>query len=164
MTMFNKCFVLVLMLGCFLNSEAQTIKEFFEFGEGRKIPYSRILGGKRSVVKFYVIFTESPEYAKAVKECKQKWDYKVFFTLTIPEDLDTWQEREELFLAFASWVIGTTKVIDSHMYVISDRDYTGLYEKTRQENDGYYNYRVLNKIEGMFLGKSPREVCEIIGQ
>ena len=145
-------------------ADAQIIKEFFEFGEGRTISYSKIFAGKRPAAKFYVILNESPEYEKAVKECRQKGNHRVFFPLTLPEDVNTQEKREEFFLAFASKVQGTTKLIDSHMYVISDRDYTGLYEKTRQQNNGYYDYNVLNKIEGMFLGKSPREVCEIIGQ
>lgn len=161
--MIKKMIVLVFALGCLLNSDAQIRNEFFEFGEDIKISYSKILVGKRSSVKFYVIFNQSPEYERAVKASQKKGDHKVFFILTIPKEIASSQEQEELFLAYASHILGSMKLIDKDMYVISDKDYTGLYEKVRQQNEGIYNYGRLNEIYQIYIGKLPEEVCKIIG-
>lgn len=162
--MFTKLYIFILIFGCFLTLDAQIKNEFFEFEGNKNISYYRILGGERSVAKFYVIFNQSPQYEKEVKKCLKRKDYKMFFTLTIPSEIKSKQKQEELFLAFVLQIVNSTKLIDSEMYVISDKDYMDLYERARQQNEGTYSYGKLNEINQAYIGKLPKEICDIINK
>jgi hypothetical protein len=108
--------------------------------ESQQISYSEVSFTDKNIIDFFIVMNDDSKttnsFQDKIIECKHlKNSHSRFYFLTIPENCKTLEQKEKLFLEFASTIQNRAKLIDSNLYIISDKDYTGLYIKTSKKNN-----------------------------
>lgn len=148
-------FIIILFTNYGIYSQKQ--QETFVF-KSTEIVYNVYSYVDEGIEDFYIVIEDANinnEFANELENCNTSLKNKRFYVISIPENVKGQDDADCLFLEFLTHVLGRTKLVDSNLYVVSAKNYTGLYKKVRNENDNIYQHTYLNEIKGTYSS-----VCE----
>lgn len=153
--MMKLLFVIIFFTSSGMYSQKQ--QETFVF-KSTEIVYNVYSYVDKEIGDFYIVIDDANMnniFHKELVNCNTSLKNKRFYVISIPENIKGQDDKDCLFLEFLTHVLGRTKLVDSNLYVVSSKNYTGLYEKVKNENDNIYQHTYLNEIKGIYSS-----VCE----
>lgn len=156
-------YLLLLLISSNIYSQS-IVNNKFKF-ENSEIEYTSYIS-KKDKKQFNLViidtFKTQNQLNADIKKClKKKKIFKSnYFFLAIPKIF--FNQKEALVLEYITQILGSKKLIDYEMNIISDNYYFKLYEETREKNKNKYKYVFLNKINNIKTINSKKDICEIV--
>lgn len=104
---------------------------------------------------FYVFINQNENITKCFKN-KHSRLYFINIPSIIPEN-----KREELFLEYINHITSITKLVESNLNIIAEKDYATSYREIFDKKKRYKG-SYLNAINGMHINKHNAEICKLL--
>lgn len=156
-----KLLTILCLAALFTNCNAQKISsKEFSFKDA-EVEYLIVHTPTNPIQNFYVILSDSN--GKQLNKLKDNIgkcisSNEIAYLSVVPKDVN----KEEYLLEFISHITNRTKLIDSNLIIITEYNYSDLYNFTRVKNNGHYKHGYLNEIREYHLFKDLIDICEVI--
>ena len=104
---------------------------------------------------------EKDNLKKILKRCsKKKENVGSIYFVAIPKEFKN--NEGKFTLEFISSILSKKKLIDKEMNIVTNKNYSSLYEETRIKNNGKYKNSFLNKVNKLSIIDSVENICDFI--